>query len=244
MPSCFRYVCLAALFAFFSLEGYAQHKLMGLSGIVYDSATRAPMPYVSVVNQATHAGTMSADNGTFTIGCAPGDSIVFTMVGYSPKTRVVESNPLSMVVFLSEATFTLKSVTVYGTYKPQGSDQWKMAIEMPRVFINPAAPGSGYNVQTFGPGISLTGLLSRSSRSEKEKRKVAAIREKTRKSEVYTEMIMSEETKSFFRKTFSMSDADYNIFVERFNRAHPEAAYLDTKEEIKTLMVVFKASSK
>jgi hypothetical protein len=244
MQNCFQYMCLAALVAFFSSEGYAQRKLVGLSGIVYDSATRAPMPYVSVVNRATNAGTMSADNGTFTIGCAAGDTIVFTMVGYSPQRRIVDPNALSIIVLLSESSETLKSVTVYGSYKPQGSDQWKTVVEAPRVFSNPAAPGSGYNVQTFGPGITMRGLLSGGAKSEKEKRKVMEIRDKAKKSEVYNEMIKSEETKAFFRKTFSMSEEEYNTFVLRFNATHPEAAYLNNKEEIKNLMVVFKATSR
>jgi hypothetical protein len=149
-----------------------------------------------------------------------------------------------MMILLSEATLTLKAVTVYGSFKPQGSEQWKTAVEAPRVFSNPAAPGSGYNVQTFGPGITMRGLLSGGAKSEKEKRKVAAIREKAKKSEVYNEMIASEETKSFFRKTFSMSEEDYNAFITRFNFAHPDAAYLNNKEEIRNLMVIFKATNK
>jgi hypothetical protein len=57
-------------------------------------------------------------------------------------------------------------------------------------------------------------------------------------------MISSGETKAFFKKTFSMSEEDYNAFLARFNFAHPEAQYLDNKDEIKNLMVVFKATSK
>lgn len=235
---------LAALVALFVSEGHAQRRLTGLSGVVYDSATREPMPYVSVVNLATKTGTTTTNNGTFTIGCNAGDSIVFTMVGYSPKRRIVDPNTGSMVVFLGEAIRTLNSVTVYGSFKPQGSEQWKTEVEKPRFFSNSAAPGSDYNVQTFGPGIKLRGLMSGGAKSEKEKRKVAAIREKSRKSEVYNEMISSGETKAFFKKTFSMSEEDYNAFLARFNFAHPEAQYLDNKDEIKNLMVVFKATSK
>jgi hypothetical protein len=230
--------------AFFASEGYAQRRLMGLSGVVYDSATRAPMPYVSVVNLATSTGTTTTDNGTFTLGCVPGDSLVFTMVGYSPKKRVVIPNMGSIVVFLGESFRTLNAVTVYGSFQPQGSEQWKTAVEAPRFFSNPAAPGSGYNVQTFGPGITLRGLMSGAGKSEKEKRKVAAIREKNRKTEVYNEMVASEETRSFFKTTFSMSDAEYDGFIARFNAAHRDAEYLDDKEEIKNLMVVFKATGR
>jgi len=244
MQNCLRYVGLAALVVFCSAQGYAQRKLMGLSGIVYDSATRAPMPYVSVINLTTKAGTTTTDNGTFTIGCAATDTLVFTMVGYAPARRVVDVNTSSMVVFLTEATRTLSTVTVYGSYQPQGYEQWKTAVEAPRTFTNPAAPGSGYNVQTFGPGITARGVLSRMSKSEKEKRKVATIREKNKRTEVYNDMVSSEETRSFFKKTFSMTDEEYDAFIARFNAAHRDAQYLEDREEIKNLMVAFKATGR
>jgi len=244
MQICFRYALLAALAALLSSEVCAQRKLIGLSGIIYDSATRAPMAYVSIVNKATSTGTMSAENGSFTIGAAVGDTIVFTMVGYAPAFRVVDANAPAMLVLLAEITQTLGQVTVYGSYKPQGYEQWKTVVQGPRILTNPAAPGSGYNVQTFGPGITMRGLLSGQAKSEKEKRKVAAIREKAKKTEVYDDMITSEETKAFFQKTFSMSEDDYLAFVKSFRIAHPDAQYLGNKDEIKNMMVIFKATNR
>lgn len=239
-----RYIVLALLATFLFTTGHAQRKLVGISGIVYDSATRAIMPYVSIINRATNAGTMTAENGTFTLGCAAGDTLVFTMIGYAPERRVVETGVYAMVIFMGEAIRTLGQVTVYGSYKPQGSEQWQTAVNTPRLLTNPAAPGSGYNVQTFGPGITLRGALSRYTKSEKEKRKVASIRDKAKKTEVYNALIDSEETKAFFQKTFSMTEDEYYGFIARFNATHPDAKYLENKEEIKNMMVMFKASNK
>ena len=147
-----------------------------------------------------------------------------------------------MIVFLREFALTLKPVTIYGSFNPNGSEQWTSVIEMPRVFKNPAGPGSGYVVETFGPGVSLGGLLSKFSKSEKEKRKVATVRDKAKQSETYLSVIVDEDTKSFFQKTFDMSETEYNKFISSFNQAHPEAVYLESKDEIMKLMVIFKAT--
>jgi hypothetical protein len=238
-----RYVFPFAIIVLVALsEANAQRIDTNLSGIVYDSLTRLPMPYVTVINQTKNNGVTTDDNGAFAIKASPGDSIMFTILGYSRKHRVVGSNAFAMIVFLREFALTLKPVTIYGSFSPSGSEQWTSVIEMPRVFKNPAGPGSGYVVETFGPGVSLGGLLSKFSKSEKEKRKVATVREKAKQSETYLSVIVSDETKNFFQQTFNMSETEYDKFVASFNQAHPEAVYIESKDEIMKLMVVFKAT--
>ena len=239
-----RYVSLIAVIICATLHTYAQRVDTKLTGIVYDSLTRLPLAYVTVINQSTNIGATTDENGGFKLTANPGDSILFTILGYSRKKRIVGSNELAMIIFLREFALTLKPVTIYGSFKPEGSDKWKSVIEMPRVFHNPAGPGSGYVVETFGPGISIGGLLSRMSKSEKERKKLNTIRDKAKRSEVYQDVIVSEETKNFFQKTFSMTDPEYDKFIESFNKAHPEAVYLQSKDEIMNLMVVFLASKR
>lgn len=243
-----RWLCYGSLIATMvicvSVQTYGQRVDNNLTGIVYDSLTRLPLAYVTVINQTTNTGATTDEKGGFKLTASPGDSILFTILGYSRKKRVVGTHELAMMVFLREFALTLKPVTIYGSFKPQGSDQWKSVIEMPRTFRNPAGPGSGYAVETFGPGVSISGLLSRMSKSEKEKKKLNTIREKAKQSETYLGVIVSEETKRFFQKTFSMTEPEYDKFIESFNKVHPEAVYLQSKEEIMNLMVVFIATKR
>lgn len=243
-----RWLCYGALIATIitgaSTHAYAQRVDTDLTGIVYDSLTRLPLAYVTVINQSRNTGATTDEKGGFKLSAKPGDSILFTILGYSRKKRVVGTNELAMIVFLREFAFNLKPVTIYGSFKPQGSDKWTSVIEMPRTFRNPAGPGSGYAVETFGPGVSIGGLLSRMSKSEKERKKLNTIREKAKQSEVYLDVIVSEETKSFFQKTFSMTESEYDKFIESFNKIHPEAVYLQNKEDIMNLMVVFIATKR
>lgn len=211
---------------------------------MYDSLTLSPLPYVTVVNKTRHNGTSTDEFGSFRLGASAGDSILFTILGYSRKIKVIREGDTALMIFLREFALTLSPVTVYGSYKPQGSDQWRSVIEIPGLIRNPAGPGSGYVVETFGPGVSIGGLITKMFKSEKEKRRLNTVREKARQSETYLSVVMSEETKRYFQETFSMSEDDYNKFIESFNIRHPEAAFIQSRDDIMKLMVAFAATTK
>ena len=245
MQARIRYLAIIIVILHWARFPVSAQELSGkLSGIVYDSLTLAPLSYVTVINETTNTGTATDESGLFKLAASPGDSILFTMLGYSRKRKVLRIGENTTIIFLREFALTLQSVTIYGSYKPQGADQWKSVIEMPKVFRNPAGPGSGYLVETFGPGVSISGLLSRMTKSEKEKRKVKTVREKAKHSETFLSVIVSEETKEYFQKTFSLTTEEYNKFIESFNQAHPEAVYIERKEDIMNLMVSFMAMKK
>src|SRR5689334_25023809 len=92
-----------------SIEAYSQRTTV--SGIVYDSATLVPLQYVTIINQTTNNGTASDDNGVFKLSVSPGDTVLFTMLGYSRKQRVIRGGEEVMVVFLREFALTLSPVT-------------------------------------------------------------------------------------------------------------------------------------
>ncbi|MGC3944619.1 MAG: carboxypeptidase-like regulatory domain-containing protein [Chryseolinea sp.] len=223
---------------------FAQQVTVTLTGIVYDSLTLSPLPYVTVVNQTRHNGTTTDETGSFRLSASPGDSILFTILGYSRKKKVIRRGETALMVFLREFALTLSPVTIYSSYKPHGSDQWKSVIEVPGPYRNPAGPGSGYLVETFGPGVSIGGLISRLSKSEKEKKKLNTVREKAKRSETYMSVVVSEDTRRYFQTTFSMSEDEYNKFIESFNIAHPEAVFIESRDDIMKLMVAFIATRK
>jgi len=163
------------------------------------------------------------------------------MVGYKIKQRIVTTTT-RFLVLVQESAQLLKPVVIYGSFKPQGSDKWKDAIAPPKVFVNPTGPGSGYAIQTFGPGVSLGGLLSLLSKSNKEKAKVKAVRSEYANTEIYRTIINSSDVKEYFQNTFSLSENDYHRKVGLFNMQYPEAAHLKSKDEIINMLVVFFAT--
>lgn len=221
-----------------SIDTSAQSDTIWISGTAIDSLTRTPIPFVAVRNHSSGLGTFTDEKGNFSIRCVQGDTLTFSMVGYLPKDRVI-FNDQDILILLNENVQLLKPIVVYGNFKPQGQSQWIKGVVLPKTFRNPAGPGSGYGIETFGPGIVLGGGFSRFSKSEKEKRKLKKERETNKATETYLNTITSPEVKEFFMKTFSLTETEFSKKIERFNLANPQVAYLTNKDEIMQMLVNF-----
>ena len=64
---------------FLSLQGFAQNVI---KGIITESDSVTPMPFVYVINASNGHGQMSDGNGKFSIVASDRDSIIFSFVGY------------------------------------------------------------------------------------------------------------------------------------------------------------------
>jgi hypothetical protein len=223
----------------------AQKDTLTVRGTVFDSLTHLTLPSVTIVNQSAHTVSSTDESGRFEIRCSVGDTLHFTLLGYSSKKKIVWRGNRVINIFLKEAPFTLEPVIVYGKFQPQGAEQWKKAATVKQsMFKNPAGPSSGALVETFGPGIVIGGLLSKLTKSEKEKKKLKREREDNASTATYREVITSQDTKDYFMTTFSITEEEYNKFIERFNLAHPEAARVSNRDDIMSLLVIFYAEKK
>lgn len=234
--------CFTMMFGHFSAS--AQIDTLRISGQALDSLTHLPIPFAAIRNLSSGLGTFSDEEGKFSIMGSSGDTLTVSVVGYVPKSRLITGHRDDMIFILQENPQLLKTVTIYGSFKPQGQSEWKNGIVLPKTFRNPAGPGSGYGVETFGPGVSLSGVFSRFSKSEKEKRKLKSDREETNATQTYRNTITSPEVKTFFMETFSLTETEYSKKIEQFNIIYPEAAYLSTKDEIIKMLVNFFAEKK
>jgi hypothetical protein len=239
-----RVVCFVVATLSIWYQASAQRDTLTVRGTVLDSLTYLPLPSVTVVNQTARTISTTDESGSFRILCSLGDSLHFTLLGYASKKKIVWHGNTSVTIFLKEAPYTLNAVTVYGRFQPQGAEQWNKAMPKRSMFKNPAGPSSGALVETFGPGIVIGGLLSKLTKSEKEKKKVKKERENNTATATYREVITAQETKDYFMTTFSITEDEYNKFIERFNIAHPEAQHVTNKEDIMSLLVIFYAEKK
>ena len=71
-----------------SFQGFAQNII---KGIVTESDSITPMPFVYVINATSGQGQMSDGNGRFTIVANDRDSIIFSFVGYI-RLKIPASN--------------------------------------------------------------------------------------------------------------------------------------------------------
>ncbi len=146
-----------------------------LTGIVTDADSREPLPGVSVALKGASGGTVTDANGRFAVQNADlPATLVFTFIGYTPKSVVVtDEKPVQ--VLLQRETRNIQQVVVVGygtqkkteltgsisTFRPDelnarpvlGPDQMLQG-RMPGVNISSSSgmPGAGLRVSVRGTG--------------------------------------------------------------------------------------------
>jgi hypothetical protein len=223
------------LFAFvlfhFCIASTAQSNLT-VSGIVLDSTTFQALPFVAVQVKGKPIGISTTENGTFTVSCAQGDTLVFTRLGYKPVLLKITKTNDRLKIMLAEDTKMLRDVTVYGDYEIKGIDDWKKdlppntQIQLKKQTLEPPPN----EVAVFGPGITI-GLGGK----DKTKNK----RDELSRTETYRKTISDPETKKQLISLYNLTEEQYNKKLERFNEENPDVFYLTSAQEIITMMIQF-----
>lgn len=112
-----------------------------LFGIVMTADSLKGIPAVSITIKGTHRGTITNNQGVFSIVALKGDVIEFTHVSYKPKTVTVpsniEGNQYSIVQLMVEDTFYLPATII----KPRPTPEQFM-----RDFANTKVPDDDIEV--------------------------------------------------------------------------------------------------
>ncbi|WP_316802450.1 hypothetical protein [Pedobacter nototheniae] len=128
--------CITLLLLIFSVTAFAQQKpvqdkLIQFSGIITDIDSTNVIPYVTITNLSAKSKRVAADyRGYFTFIVNPGDTILFTAIGYKKFSTVIpQSQPDSkytIMVKLKAEVINLPSVRVF---------PWATAEEFTREFL-------------------------------------------------------------------------------------------------------------
>jgi TonB-linked SusC/RagA family outer membrane protein len=115
MKNKFNLLLIMALFALLHTSGYAQNKTV--TGTVTDQA-KLSIPGVNVIVKGTNRGASTDFDGKYSVSAAPGETLVFTFVGFIKKEQVVGASN-SYNVSLDAENSSLNEVVVigYGTQK-------------------------------------------------------------------------------------------------------------------------------
>jgi hypothetical protein len=153
----FIFLCLMV----FSFSASAQDKI-SVKGLIIDSESQEPVPFVHIINKDKGAGVAGKIDGSFSIKTMPGDTLVFSAVGYSRHSLVVKQlQEENLEIKLAPKSMELNSVNVFA-YKDLSS--LKRAIidmdvpidEKEEIALN--LPPAGYMPE--GGGIVMMGGLS------------------------------------------------------------------------------------
>ena len=224
---------LITIFCFLqSIIAFSQTNSITISGIVLDSASNQPLPFVAIQIKEKPSSISSRKDGSFSIHCSVGDTLIFTHLGYNPYLHITDQEEV-IKVKLAENVHMLKAITIYDRIILPGSDRWKSTLQPSKPFkfenatMNNPPPGI---MPTFGPGV----IFSFGGKDKtKEKR------EDLVKTEVYRSTINSPEVKKELMHLFSISEETFYRKLEAFNKENPEVAYLTKRDEIISMLIQF-----
>lgn len=102
----------------FAQDAKKSNKLIQFSGIITDADSNSVVPYVTITNVSNKNQKYSANyQGYFSIIVNPGDSLIFSAVGFNQKvvvlpTEIVDYKYTEMIKIKSETVY-LKAVRIY-----------------------------------------------------------------------------------------------------------------------------------
>lgn len=195
---------------------FAQQEVM--TGMVVDSATFAPLPYVTIQIKGTNRGTNTDANGKFVLMASRQDTLLFSMVGY----RMVEyelSDWEESVVRMTEQPTYLKSITIQG--KEISPYEGLFDEENERIRRENKIPFY-YN------------------RWKKEKIKLGHVRQENFRAQTYINVVIRDpETKAGLMKKHQLTEEEYYAILTDFNVKNKNIMYHLTAPELVSLLTNF-----
>jgi hypothetical protein len=199
----------------FLFSGFAQAQAIIkqeiIKGIVVDSATFTPLPYVSVQIKNKSRGTSTDTQGNFSILALRQDTLIFSLLGYERLEYPLLDYEASVIRMAERAT-TLKTIT-----------------------INESRVDNPYEGLFDEQNAA---LLKRRipfyySKARKEKIKVGRWKDETIRVQTYVDVVINNpETKADLMKKFSLTEDEYYKLLTQFNEKHYNVMYYLSAAEL------------
>jgi len=184
------------------------------TGILVDSATFSPLPFVSVRVKNSMRGTSTDIQGNFSISATQRDTLVFSLVGY----QTIEQscwNWEPSVIRMTEKGILLKEVTIESTV------------------IDPYAG----MFDDENAKIAHRKLPFYLSKTKKQKRKLVWLREDNLRAKTYVDVVINNpETKTRLMKQYSLTEDEYYNLLGQFNAKNYTVMYYLTAGELVTIL--------
>ena len=126
MKKILQYVLFAAFLLPLTAKGQfekARDSVVQLYGVIMTADSLVGIPAVSVVIKGQNRGTITNDQGVFSIVVLKGDQVEFSHVSYKPKTidipRTLEGNQFSVIQLMVEDTVYLPATIIRARPTPE-----------------------------------------------------------------------------------------------------------------------------
>ncbi|CAN5552537.1 hypothetical protein BH10BAC4_BH10BAC4_11010 [soil metagenome] len=214
-----------------SLAGNSQKLIRGL---VVDSLTLNNIPGVNVKVKKADRGTVSDVNGIFVIMVYPGDTLIFSSVGYTKSEMLAQPDEEIMFVRLHEESIMLKEVVI----RDRSYQYIKKEIYSPTLTKTKPLKAGGAG----GAGAAIN--FAYFSRQEKEKRKLVAVLQELERVKVYESIVNNPDFKYDIMEKYSLTESKYFELLAIFNQT--QSSIIHSGDEVGILYSLhyyFNASS-
>jgi hypothetical protein len=193
-----------------------------MKGMVVDSATFSPLPYVSIQVKNKNRGTTSDTKGNFSILATQDDTLVFSLLGYEHLEYPLYGYEAS-VIMLAERSTTLRSITINdtrlndnpyeGLFDDQNAERDKRLHKRIPFYYH---------------------------RGKKDKIKVGRWREESMHAQTYVDVVINNPTtKINLMKKYALDEKQYYEILTRFNEQYYNVMYYLTQAELLSFLNQF-----
>jgi hypothetical protein len=218
-----------------------------ITGMVADSAMMQPIMNVNVKVRNGPQITVTDFRGLFSIQANDFDTLIFSRVGYFTKQKQARIIKDVVVVFLTEQTNLLKTITIDAEHtvpwlpKLKPASPYRNSTYDQRTLNTPGFQG----FQTFGPGIIIGGPFSRFSKSVKEKKKLHIVQEENYKARNYVDIVNDTTVKNKIIRENHITEDEYFKLLAIFNEKNKDIIYeLESNELISILILFYSENAK
>ena len=99
------------------LDSITIKKSIELKGVIFDANKKTPLPYTNIAVVNKNIGTISNQDGQFSINISnldKNDTISFLYIGYNKKNICINKLDSFSIIYLHENTFNISDVFVFG----------------------------------------------------------------------------------------------------------------------------------
>lgn len=180
-----------------------------LSGIVIDEKTHEVLPGTHVINKRTLKGTLSNENGTFTLSINWGDTVVFSNIAYQYFYFIYSDSSSALtdvVIELKEQNYLLGDVSIF-SYKLTTNKDREMEINPPKMPSNEKL-GDG-RIVNAGPGQPAEYLYNLFGSKPRQLRMLAQLKAE----DYYREVLEQNSNRESVEKITGLTKQDLEAFM-------------------------------
>ncbi len=199
--------------------GYAQEAII-IKGLVADSATLRPLPYVNIIVKGSARGTTTDRGGAFALSAHPRDTLLFSFIGYRTlEFPAADWEP--SVILMPEVVTILKSITVEAT--PLGDPYEHLFDE------------ENMKLKSLHEGIPFY-----YSRDKKEKIMLARAKKESIRVKSYVDLLVkNDKVKNELMKKHRLTENEYYDLLTQFNQKNYAIMYYLSDAELLSLLYRF-----